>query len=441
MDLGLERVKALLRHLGNPQDAFAVIHVAGTNGKGSVCAYVASILRVSGYKTGRFNSPHLVHVRDSVQLNGQTISLETYEQAQTQVRQANERFDTQCTDFELLTATAMVIFREANVDIAVVEVGLGGRLDATNVFTAPLVCAITSIAMDHMNVLGPDIPSIAREKAGIFKSNAFAVIGPQEADRALEELVSRARSTKGYVICRPGEWLAERPGWASITVQGGYLTTASTVSVPIPLNGEYQLSNAATGINIIYALIQQHLLLARGLPLLITEDMIRQGMAETRWPGRLSWESTSALKLSFSHILVDGAHNVQAAAALREFVDTLLGGTRHLEGVKPTRVCWIFGMTQGKDVEESLRLLLRPEDDITFVPFSQPEGMPWIHAVAPESLSNAAQGLGVHAYTASTLLEGLQTISSRIPSMENDQPLVCLAGSLYLVADFYRLSL
>jgi len=187
---GLTRIKSLLEILGNPQEKFSVVHVAGTNGKGSVCAFVSSILQQTGLKVGRFTSPHLLEVRDCIWSNGSVISEEEWFYCEAQVELACKQpiFDPP-TNFERITAIAFYFFAErAKVDLAVVEVGLGGRFDSTNVFTHPLICVVTSIAEDHKEFLGDTLEKIAWHKAGIFKHGTVAVLGPQKTESVRENL-------------------------------------------------------------------------------------------------------------------------------------------------------------------------------------------------------------------------------------------------------------
>jgi dihydrofolate synthase/folylpolyglutamate synthase len=185
--LGLERIVKLLANLGNPHHQVPIIHVAGTNGKGSVCAYLSSILTEAGYRTGRYTSPHLVDWTERICLNEQPISSEQLCQVLLQVQAAIQQHEEPPTQFEVITAAAWLYFAQQKVDVAVVEVGLGGRLDATNVCLNPLVTIITSISREHWQVLGPTVADIAREKAGILKSGCPAVIGalPSEAEQVV----------------------------------------------------------------------------------------------------------------------------------------------------------------------------------------------------------------------------------------------------------------
>ena len=179
MNFGLERIHSLLSELENPHLRLSVIHVGGTNGKGSVTSYIDSILIKAGYKTGRYNSPHFLNPRDSIRINGIPINKESYQRIRNHVEAVNSASNIGATSFELLTAVALCCFDAEEVSIAVIEVGLGGAKDATNVFPSPLVSIITTIGMDHMEILGETIDLIAKEKAGILKPKGKPIFAPQ----------------------------------------------------------------------------------------------------------------------------------------------------------------------------------------------------------------------------------------------------------------------
>jgi dihydrofolate synthase / folylpolyglutamate synthase len=226
VELGLERIQAVLAHLGNPHHKVPIIHVAGTNGKGSVCAYLASILQESGYRVGRFTSPHLVDWTERICLNGQPIPTDILLHALQDVEAVLTAEHYALTQFELLTAAAWLIFAQQTVEIAVIEVGLGGRLDATNVCDRPLVSIITSLSREHWQRLGPTLGHIAFEKAGILKPNCPAVIGqlPAEAKTVVAERIQSLNCPAQWV--EPAQWLTDRKEpWA----------IAAGIEYPLPL--------------------------------------------------------------------------------------------------------------------------------------------------------------------------------------------------------------
>lgn len=419
MDLGLQRIRSLLQALGNPEEGLNVIHVAGTNGKGSVCAYIASTLRASGLTVGRFNSPHLLEPSDSVNVNGSPVSSSTFEKASDYISKVNDENKLQASPFEQLVATALYIFKEMALEWVVIEVGLGGELDATNVFANPKMTIISAIGWDHAQILGGSLTAIAKAKAGIMKANCPVVIAPQDDDVALNTLISCAKDTQSpYIVAKPAEWISgDRDCNVDFTTDDGWHIQTT---YKVPLLGDYQLSNSATAAVAL-------LWLRRLNAVSFDDDTLHRGFAETRWPGRLDYVQNSTLDgTTLPPILVDGAHNPPATMALKRYVDS----------TSASRVIWIIGVTTGKDINEMMSMLVRQEDSVLAVPFSQPEGMPWIRCVEPKVIVQHAPTDDARAFD--TLKDALQSISIMNASLD-DKTLVCLCGSLYLVADFYRL--
>ncbi len=274
---GLECMQRLVRELGLPVDGThgpRFIHVAGTNGKGSVCAMLESILRASGVRTGLFTSPHLIHFRERIQVAGAEIEEEAVAAGITRIRALSETWERPPTFFEITTALGLLHFHEAAVEIAVMETGLGGRLDATNVIT-PLISVITPIDLDHEQYLGRELAEIALEKAGIIKPGRPAISGPQPED-VLQVLahVAVERDSPFHLVLSP------------------------LAGVPLALAGDYQRWNAALAV---------HSLDAAGLT--VGNGALIRGLATVRWPGRFQ-------RLEHDQIILDGAHNPAAAHQL-----------------------------------------------------------------------------------------------------------------------------
>jgi dihydrofolate synthase / folylpolyglutamate synthase len=405
IDLGLDRILALLEQLGNPHHRVPIIHVAGTNGKGSVCAYLSSVLAAAGYRVGRYTSPHLVDWTERITLNNQTIAPDTLIDSLHRVAAIIDPSQPSPTQFEVLTAAAWCIFAEAAVDIAVIEVGLGGRLDATNVCDRPLVSIITSLSLEHWQRLGPTLAHIAREKAGILKTGCPAVIGPlpPEADAVVRQKVEELGCP---VVWQPSaQWLPDKTEpypWA----------ISDEISYPLPLLGNVQLVNSSLAIAALKILQQQGWA--------ISDTAIQTGMAQTQWLGRLHRTQWQGMDL-----LVDGAHNPAAAKALRQYVDATHVGPVH----------WLMGMLSTKDHADIFEALLREGDRLTLVP------VPEHSSADPQQLANLARSvcLGLRmCETAPTLNEGLKRLKEDgiIPV-----PLKVLCGSLYLAGEFYQESL
>jgi dihydrofolate synthase / folylpolyglutamate synthase len=400
VDLGLERIKTVLGILENPQDAIPIVHVAGTNGKGSVCAYVASILQESGYRVGRFTSPHLIDWTERICINGNPIAAEELLATLQQVESILTDKEQSLTQFEMITVAAWLIFAQQQVNIAVIEVGLGGRLDATNVCDLPLVSVITSLSREHWQRLGPTLGHIAFEKAGILKPNCPAVIGqlPEEAMAVVQKQVQ--------TIDCPVQWVSPAQ---PLTHKNEPWAVARGVEYPLPLLGEMQLMNSAVAIAAIQVLQQQ------GWS--ISLQAIQSGMAKARWPGRLQWLEWQGLRL-----LIDGAHNPAAAQYLRQYVDTL-----------DSPVHWVMGMLATKDHADIFEALLRPGDRLTLVPVPDHE------SATPENLAKLAVQVCPELEDVKAFGD-LMTALTSIQSIQGDRaeriPVLC--GSLYLIGYFLQ---
>jgi dihydrofolate synthase/folylpolyglutamate synthase len=306
--LGLENMRTLVAALGHPERAYPTIHVAGTNGKGSVCAMTERALRAAGYRTGVYTSPHLDRIEERVAVDGTPVAPSLFEACAQHVlkttddSRADGRLGVAPTFFEVTTAVAFEAFRRAQVDVAIVEVGLGGRFDATNVI-GPLACAITSIAFDHERHLGSTLASIAAEKAGIAKHDTPLVLGelPPEARSAIEAAAAAA----GAPLIDSAGVIAHVDvvrGTATVSCRGGY------PPVRLALAGRHQVANAATAVCLLEVVEQE------GLP--VGTDAIVTGLGEARWPARLEW-----LRCPDGELLIDAAHNPAGARALASYME------------------------------------------------------------------------------------------------------------------------
>lgn len=401
--LGLERMMTVLAALGNPQTQVPIVHVAGTNGKGSVCAYVSSILTAAGYRTGRYTSPHLVDWTERITIDQEPIDPDTLAALIAEVERAIEQVGESLTQFELVTAAAWLYFARQTVDIAVIEVGLGGRLDATNVVDEPIAWAITSIGRDHWQVLGDTLGQIAAEKAGILKAGRPGVVAPLPPE-ARAVVAERA----AQLHC-PIEWITpaepiEPPAASAPAAQPW--ARSSELTYPLALAGAVQLTNSAVAIGIVRQL--------RSAGWTITDAAVQAGMAATRWPGRLQWATWQGRSL-----LVDGAHNADSAQVLRTYVDSCPLGS----------ITWVIGMLTTKDAAAVLNILLRSGDRLLTVPVPDPQ------SIDPATL--AALGSRV------TDLAQVETFPHLASALEaacaGDRPVV-LCGSLYLLGQFFRIA-
>jgi len=389
--LRLERIQALLDHLGKPQDQVPVIHVTGTNGKGSVCAYLASILTACGYRTGLYISPHLIAYQERIQINHKPIELVDWLRILQQIKQVVETHNISITEFEAITAMMWIYFAEQQVDIAVIEVGLGGRLDATNVIHNPLVTVITSIGLDHQERLGSQLTDIAREKAGILKPNCPLVRGPVPPSAA-QVIDAQAQALHCPLI----------PVIPPLINSGGTLHFQGN-DYAIPLAGAHQFVNAQIALEVISQLRQ------KGWKLPVFQ--VQQGIANTHWPGRLQWVHWQGKK-----ILLDGAHNPQAAQILRQYIDE--------QNFPP--VHWIIGLLKTKDAVEILHHLLRSGERVSFVP------IPGHHYHETAYLNDLAQRICPGIFS-QTYADSCSVLSAIAPS---DITVIC--GSLYLIGQVLK---
>jgi dihydrofolate synthase/folylpolyglutamate synthase len=435
VELGLERIQRLLAALGDPQNQVQIVHVAGSNGKGSVCAYLSSVLTTAGYRVGRYTSPHLVSWCERICINQKEIpAIELLSLLQTVVAAIDPRHSSP-TQFEVITAAAWLYFAQQQVDIAVVEVGLGGRLDATNVCDRPLVSVITSLSLEHCQKLGPTLSHIAYEKAGILKPQRPVVIAsqPDEAIAVLNQRLAELNCPAVWV--QPAlemEQTIEQDGnrWAQFLGADFNPPVSSPLTplqYPLPLPGQHQLINSALAIATLQLLQQQGWQLS--------EAQIQDGMAKAEWRGRMQWfdwEFTEQLTERLNDqtnpkretILIDGAHNPAGAEMLRQYVDSS-DRVSH-------PVCWVMGLLTTKEPEPIFTALLHPGDSLVLVP-------------VPDHLSADLQDLAETAIAVcptlkayrleANVIAGLKTAIETRPTPHST---IVLCGSLYLIGDFFK---
>jgi dihydrofolate synthase / folylpolyglutamate synthase len=413
VNLGLSRIVELLANLGNPHHQVPVIHVAGTNGKGSVCAYLSSVLTEAGYRTGRYTSPHLVDWTERICINEQPIDSDELCELILKIKAAIDSGTESPTQFEVITAAAWLYFAQEKVDIAVMEVGLGGRLDATNVCSQPLVTVITSISREHWQQLGPTVSDIAREKAGIIKPGCPVVVGqlPAEAETVVQTACSSATLSLTLELqCpiftpQPAENI--NPGWAEyqrLTDVDKIENSSSKIKYPLPLKGQIQLHNSALALAALEILQQQ------GWE--ISETAIIQGMGKTKWPGRMQWTTWKDHKL-----LIDGAHNPAAAEVLRHYVDSL----------NTQNITWVMGMLATKDHADIFQALLKNGDKLYLVP------VPDSNSANLDHLKKLALETCPDLGFCSTYPDVFSALDAAFTSTDD---LVVLSGSLYLLGHF-----
>ncbi|RMZ78841.1 hypothetical protein DV738_g3681, partial [Chaetothyriales sp. CBS 135597] len=405
MDFGLSRIGRLVRdhHKVLPWKA---VHVAGTNGKGTTSRYLEALLDRSNVVIGLFNSPHLVHRRDCIRIRGKSVHQHTFDQCEELVRQRNADAKLGATAFELLTATAFECFARARVEVAIIECGLGGRLDATNVLLPEevLCSVITRIGLDHQDVLGDTVEEIAAEKGGIIKPSVPVVVDGSNLLSVKQVLRQQAEA----------------------------LASPFTVSVA-PSTDDYLVNNGLVAETAYRTVIERigktmSLLRSRKVPLL-PKPRIQEVLAEARkgFGGRFQSVRARAVTGRNKAIILDGAHNEQAAIALRHKVDALS------EPVQP--VTWVVAMSSSKSSEAFLTALLKPDDTVIFCEFGPVDGMPWVRPQVKEVLASLAQGLARSVRVASSPEQALR-LAGRL-AKEDGQ--IVVAGSLYLTGDIIRL--
>ena len=336
MKFGLEKIAALCEELDHPERAFRSIVVAGTNGKGSVTVMVETALRSAGHRTARYTSPHLVRLEERFVIDGRSVETDALRDGVARVRAAVESlmqrgaFDAPPTFFECATAAAFELFRRARVEIAVLEVGLGGRLDATNIAT-PIATAITSIDYDHQAQLGDTIEAIAREKAGIIKPGIPVVCGPLPP--AAEAIIHAISKTRGAPVIEALDEvrIVRREHDSAVDVRS---RTRSLEDVTMALRGAHQLDNAAVAVALLDELANQGIT--------VPDGAVRAGLTQAEWPGRLERFTRGR-----TEILLDAAHNPAGARALAS----------HLQEIGWSRVTLVFGAMRDKDVRHMLGAL------------------------------------------------------------------------------------
>jgi dihydrofolate synthase/folylpolyglutamate synthase len=410
---GLENITVLLEKLGNPERSFKSVIIAGTNGKGSVAAMVDSIARAAGHRCALFTSPHLVRIEERVQVDGEDIAESDFARLASRVREASEelvaigRLEAAPTFFEQVAAIALCYFQERGAALAVLEVGLGGRLDATNAVDRVL-SIITSIDLDHQNILGNTIEEIAGEKAAIIVSGARAVIGRQPHQAAIEVLMRRCLETSVLPIFAnaPAQIVGKINSKDRGRLTFDYESSHTFYSgVAVGLLGRHQADNAAAAIEAAEVLNES------GFG--VTRENIIDGLRDVRWPGRLEMIEDHPA------VLLDGAHNPAGARALRAYLDEFWSGA----------ITLVFGAMGDKDIDHMAVELFDAARTVvlTRVRDSRAAG----NARLGEAALNRARNV-IFTETVKQALSWARSVSPR-------DGLVCVAGSLHLVGEVKRL--
>lgn len=392
----VERMRKLLGRLGDPQKKFPSLLIAGTKGKGSTAAISESILRAAGYKTGLYTSPHLHSFRERIRLDDELI-----EEAQVieLAQRLHPYFETTpgLTAFELITAVAFVVFAEARIEAAVLEVGLGGRLDATNAVD-PTIAVITSISYDHTQILGETLSLIAREKAGIIRPGALVISAPQ-VEEAMQMIEAVCRDYQAHLVVVDRDW-----SWQT---EGGDLTgqsfTVDSDSYWLPLIGEHQVVNAITAMAAIEGFVER-----TGLK--VPQTAFKQGLARVTWLGRLE------ILHQRPYLVVDSAMNGASAEKLVQALNDYFPGRKKI---------FIFGASNDHPILDMLKVLSPVADRMLAVASRHPR------AESPQRLASLAATIGYEL----TAMPDMPTALERALTEAGLEDLICVTGSLFLVAD------
>lgn len=401
IQLGLTRISRLLELMGNPERQFKSIHVTGTNGKGSTTAMLSAMLVASGIKTGMYTSPHLMDYTERLAIDGQPVAREDFaaaiEYTSRQVARLLELGGEQPTEFEVLTAAAFYWFARCRVEYAVIEVGLGGLLDSTNVII-PELCVITNVTIDHIDRCGATVAEIAHHKAGIIKEKIPVVTA---AEGEARELIGRTAAGKAAPLYSWGEdftasFVTIKGRLQTIDIQAGVWKKQDRFA--LPLLGAHQVRNAAVAVATAWLLSRQE---ER-----ISDRTIRRGLLQVSWPGRFEFVGDKPV------FVIDGAHNLAGVQALRDNLDSLFPG-------RP--ITFLLGILRDKDVAGMTRSLIRSCDRVVVVaPLSERAGEP---------AEVAALITAELVKTADSIEAGLQEVFS----LAGESGIVCAAGSLYLI--------
>lgn len=404
--LGLSRIERLTELLGHPERRYRTVHVTGTNGKGSVSAMTAAILTESGFRTGLYTSPHLTSYTERFVIDGEQASEADFAAAISAAKEAAETMLAegleQPTEFEVLTAAAFYYFAEKHVDYAVIEVGLGGLLDSTNVIM-PEVAVITNVAMEHADRCGGTLEGVAHHKAGIIKRGVPVVTA---AEGMTLDIVRRKAAEEGSEIFAYGEDFRAAAGAEGIDFSS---KDSGAAHYALALGGAYQRQNAALAIRTAMLLAEKHRA--------VTHETIARALKSVAWPGRFERFTLEGVR-----IVVDGAHNPAGAAALKESLDATFAGEKRV---------LLLGILEDKDYRAMLRTLVRSDDCVVITP---PDSA---RAGDPENLARVAREITQEV----EVVPAADAALSRALDWAAGRRILCAAGSLYLIGNLRRLLL
>ncbi|AFS77896.1 folylpolyglutamate synthetase FolC [Gottschalkia acidurici 9a] len=404
--LGLENIKELLELMGNPQKDLKFIHVAGTNGKGSTCSYITSILSKAGYNVGLFTSPYLETFNERIRIGSENIPNDDLAEVTTFAKESVEKMlekgFNHPTEFELVTAIAFEYYKRKKVDYVVLEVGLGGRYDSTNIIDKSIASVIVPIAMDHIDVLGDTLGKIAYEKAGIIKENGFVITYPQEPE-AKEVVETVAKEQNAELITVPTENVSIKEVSEMGTKFNFKYGNYELEDLQISLIGKHQAYNASTALTTLFALRDKG-------EINITEEHVRKGLEETKWIGRLE-----LLKKS-PRFIIDGAHNMQGIEALKKTLQEIFNYDKLILGL---------GILADKDVDHMIAEMAPLGDQIIVTEANI------FRAMKAEELAER-----ISKYNKNYIVEkDIEKAIDKAIEMAGENDLILFSGSLYLIGD------
>ena len=403
---GLDRTRALLKALGSPEKKLKFVHVAGTNGKGSTSACIASVLKEAGYKTGLFISPYIVCFNERMQINGEYISDDELERLTDEIRPVADAMEDSPTEFEIVTALAMMYFAKNVCDIVVLEVGMGGRLDSTNIIDTPELAVITSIGYDHVKELGPTLCDIAREKAGIIKKDGDVLI--YGGDKDVSDVFERIASDNDARLYKADFTRIKN---VEFTLDLIKLDIEPYGTISLPLIGSYQPKNATLAITAL------EILRSKGYK--ITDEEIMNGIAAVKWPGRFEVLGHKPV------FILDGSHNPQGMEATAESIREHFYGKEQNDDIERPSIIFIIGVMADKDLDAMM---------VHIIPFAKV-----FLAVCPDNpramdsheLADKLKRFGVPVEDCGTVCKGV----SKAFESAGESGVICALGSLYLSSE------
>ncbi|WP_290062000.1 bifunctional folylpolyglutamate synthase/dihydrofolate synthase [Paraclostridium bifermentans] len=406
MRLGLDNIKKLLELLGNPQNNLKIIHVAGTNGKGSTCSFISSILKESGYKVGLYTSPFLETFTERIRVNGENIREEEVGKIVSLIKEKIEIMVSEGysypTEFEIVTAMAFYYYNQEKVDFVALEVGLGGRYDATNVIDRPVVSAITSISLDHTGILGDTLGKIAFEKGGIIKEDCPTIVYPQqeEASEVIKNICAEKKSK--YMECNFKN-IEIKSSNINSQIYNCNINGKELRDLEIKLIGDHQIKNSIVALNVIDYLNDIKITN-------ISEENIRKGLLETKWPGRIEKISENPM------FIIDGAHNEEGAKSLANSIDKYFENKNKI---------LVIGMLEDKDIESVLDLLIPKFNNVITTTPDNPR------AIDANKLKEKIERYNIEVNCKPNIKEAVDYALE----ISNKDDVIISAGSLYMIGN------